>query len=90
MEFVEINSEIYAKVRKYKGRVVFLENAVVDQFHDKATFRDMGSSLATLEAAKAADIYGCLLHHAIKIAHGEQAYVQAEVGGCSYMDMSPL
>ncbi|MFM7986620.1 MAG: hypothetical protein ACKPKO_45625, partial [Candidatus Fonsibacter sp.] len=52
---VEKNSEMDEKYRTYKGRVVFLGNAVVDQFHEEATFRDMGSSPATLEAAKAAD-----------------------------------
>ena len=56
-------------------------NAVVDQFHDEATFRDMGSSLATLEVAKAAGFSGCLPGHAIEIADGEQAYVQAEMQG---------
>ena len=57
---VEKNSEMEAAHRTYKGRVVFLGNSVVDQYHDEATFRDMGSSPATLEAAKAADFSGCL------------------------------
>ena len=57
---VDKHSEIEASYRKYNGRVAFLGYTVVDQFHDEATFRDMGSSLATLEVAKAADFYGCL------------------------------
>ena len=69
------------RIGSIKGRVVFLGNVVVDQFHDEATFRDMGSSPATLEVAKAVDFYGCLLGHAIEIADGEQAYIQAETQG---------
>ena len=67
--------------RKYKRLVVFLGSAVVDQVHDEATFRGMGSSPATLEVAKAVDFYGCLSGHAIDIEDGEQAYVQAEMQG---------
>ena len=65
--------------RKYKGRVVFLGNADVDQHHDEATFGGLGSSPATLEAAKAADFYGCLPGHVVEVADGAQAYVQAEM-----------
>ena len=53
----------------------------MDQYHDEATFRDMGSAPATLEAAKAADFYGCLPGHVIETADGEQAYVQADMKG---------
>ena len=41
----------------------------------------MGSTPATLEAAKAADFCGCLPGHVIEIADGEQAHVQAEMKG---------
>ena len=78
---VDKNSEMEIEHRKYKGRVVVLGNSVVDQYHDEATFRDMGSTPATLEAAKAADFYGCLPGHVIETADGEQAYVQAEMKG---------
>ena len=67
--------------RKYKWIVVFLGNAVVDQHHDEATFGGLGSAPATLEAAKAADFYGCLPGHVVEVADGEQAYVQAEMKG---------
>ena len=33
-----------------------MSNAVIDQYHDEATFRDMGSLPATVEAAAAADL----------------------------------
>ena len=52
---------------------------MVGQFHDEATFRDMGSAFATFEVAKAVDFYGWLPGHAIEIAAGEQAYVQVEM-----------
>ena len=78
---VEKNSEMEAALRKYKGRVVFLGNSFVDQSHDEATFRELGSTPATLEAGKEADFYGCLPGHVIKSVDGEQAYVQAEMKG---------
>ena len=43
-------------------------------------FRDVGTLRATLEAAAAADFYGCPPGHALEIADGEQAYVQADEG----------
>ena len=46
-----------------------------------ATFQDLGSSLATLQAAKAVDVCGCAPGHAIEIADAEQAYIQAEMKG---------
>ena len=41
----------------------------------------MGSSLATLQAAKAVDFYGCLPGHCIEVADAEQAYIQADIQG---------
>ena len=41
----------------------------------------MGSSLATLQAAKAVNVFGCVPGHAIEIADAEQAYIQAEMKG---------
>ena len=78
---VDKNSEMEPEHRKYKGRVVFLGNSVVDQYHAEATFRDMESAPATLEAAEAADFHGCLPGHVIETADGEQAYVQADMKG---------
>jgi hypothetical protein len=45
-------SDFEASYRKCQGRVVFLGSAVVDQFHDEANFRVMGSSPATLEVCE--------------------------------------
>ena len=44
-------------------------------------FQDLGSSLATLQVAKAVDFFGCLTGSAIEIADAEQAYTQADMKG---------
>ena len=51
------------------------------QLIDLSTCCDMGSLPATLEAAKAGDLYCCLLGHIIEVVDGEQSYVQAELKG---------
>eukprot|EP00969_Alexandrium_andersonii_P134934 5969506-Alexandrium_andersonii.AAC.1 len=57
---VEKNSELESTspLRKYKYRVVFQGNRVVDQNYDAAIFQDLGSTPATLEASRVADAYG--------------------------------
>ena len=75
------NSELAAHLRTCKGRVVFQGNQVYDQNYKCAIFQDLGSSPATLQAAKAADCFGRLPEHAIEIADAEQAYVQADMKG---------
>ena len=67
--------------RKYKGRVVFQGNRVVNQNWEAAMFQDLGSAPATLEAGRAADCLGCAPGCTISIADAEQAYVQAELRG---------
>ena len=42
--------------RKYKYRVVFQGNRVVNQDWEAATFEDLGSSPATLESSRACDM----------------------------------
>ena len=54
------HSEMGARCRPYKGQVVLLGSQVVEQYHDEATFRDMGTSPATSEPAIAADFPGRL------------------------------
>ena len=66
---------------KYKYRVVFQGNNVVDQDWETAIFQDLGSSPATMEAGKIADAYGCLRGNATQQADAEQAYIQAELRG---------
>ena len=67
--------------RKYKYRVVFQGNRVVDEEWQAAQFEDLGSSPATLESSRACDLYGCSPDHDIEMADAEQAYVQAELKG---------
>ena len=78
---VEKHSELAAHLRNFKGRVVLQRNQVFDQQYNYAIFQDLGSSLATLQSAKAVDFFGCLPNHAIEIADAEQASIQADVKG---------
>jgi hypothetical protein len=74
---VEKGSELAPEFRKYKGRVVFQGNAVKNQDWEAAMFQDLGSSPASMEAGKAADIFGSFPGHDVQQADAEQAYVQA-------------
>ena len=80
---VEKNSELPENdpARKFKGRVVFQGNRVVDQNYDAAMFQDLGSAPATMEASKIGDFYGCVPGHSLEIADAVQAYVQADMKG---------
>lgn len=80
---VEKNSELDDNDpnKKLKYRVVFLEDRVRTQNWEQAMFQDQGSSPATMEAAKFADMYGLFPSHDIEQADAEQAYVQAELKG---------
>ena len=60
---------------------MFQGNQVYDQNHNYAIFQDIGSSLATLQAAKAVDFFGCLLGHVIEVVDAEQAFIQARDEG---------
>ncbi|MFM7984554.1 MAG: hypothetical protein ACKPKO_35030, partial [Candidatus Fonsibacter sp.] len=85
---VEKNAELDHSLRKFKGRVVFQGNQVYYQDHNYAIFQDLGSSLATLQAARAVDFYGCLPGHCIEVADAEQAYIQADMHGRPCLDLS--
>ena len=67
--------------RKFKYRVVFQGNQVIDQNWETALFQDLGSSPASMEASKIADLHGCLPGHEIEQADAEQAYLQADLSG---------
>ena len=69
------------KRRKYKGRAVFQGNNVRDEYGNWAIFAELGSSPATMEAARAADAYGLLPGHAVQQSDAEQAYTQAWLTG---------
>ena len=76
---VENNAELDPSLRRFKGRVVFQGNQVYDQNNNYDIFQDLGSSLATLQAAKAVDFCGCLPNHVIEVVDAEHAYIQAEM-----------
>ena len=80
---VEKGSELPAghAMRKFKYRVVFQGNRVVNQDYEAAVFEDLGSSPATLESSRAFDLYGCVPGHDCEMADAEQAYVQALLTG---------
>ena len=67
--------------RKFKYRAVFAGNNVTHQKWEFAMFQDLGSSPANTQAGKAVDCYACLPGHTCEQSDGEQAYVQAELGG---------
>jgi hypothetical protein len=67
--------------RKYKGRLVFQGNEVKEENSRYAIFSELSSSPATLEASKNIDAYGMFPGNALQKADGEQAYIQAPLGG---------
>jgi hypothetical protein len=69
------------RLRKYKGRVVFRGNDVVDENCDIAMFQELGSAPATMVAAKACDLYGLLKGHVVENADATLAYTQSLLGG---------
>ena len=78
----EKNSELSPNdsLRKFKGRVVFQGNRVVDEAHEAALFADLGSAPSTMEAARIADFIGCSPGCDEELADAVQAYVQAPLG----------
>ena len=78
---VEKNSELGASQRKFKYRVVFQGNRVIDQNYEAAIFQDLGSTPATLEASRVADALGDQDSWAAEVVGAEQAYVQADMKG---------
>jgi hypothetical protein len=69
------------RLRKWKGRVVFRGNDVVDANWDVAMFQELGSAPATMVAAKFCDLYSLLRDHVNENADATQAYTQSLLGG---------
>ena len=67
--------------KKYKYRVVFQGNRVVDQNMDEAQFQDMGSAPATIEASRMCIMKGLFKGNSLGQADAMQAYIQARLGG---------
>jgi len=78
---VEKNSELCLDEPLFKGRAVFQRNSVLDVPGDFAIFQELGSCLATMEAARCADAYGLLPGHTVQQSDAEQAYTQAWLTG---------
>ena len=63
--------------RKWKGRSVFQGNRVSDEHNDHAIFAELGSSPASMEAAKVIDVFGSQPGYSKQQADARQAYTQA-------------
>ena len=63
--------------KKYKYRVVFQGNRVVDQNMNEAQFQDMGSAPATVEAARMCILKGLLRGNILEQADAMQAYLHS-------------
>ena len=63
--------------RKWKGRSVFQGNRVSDEHNDHAIFSELGSSPASMEAAKVIDVFGSQPGYPKQQADAKQAYTQA-------------
>ncbi len=73
---VEKNHELPESdpARKYTGCAVFQGNNVRDEDGNWAIFKELGSSLATMEAARCADSYGMSPGNDVELCDAEQAY----------------
>eukprot|EP00959_Pyramimonas_sp_CCMP1952_P330278 6915558-Pyramimonas_sp.AAC.1 len=80
---VEKNAELPEghEDREFKGRVVFDGSDVVDQDKNVALFQELSSCLATMQASKAADIYGLFEERDIQQTDARQACTQSKLGG---------
>ena len=67
--------------RKFKYRVVFQGNWVIDQDWQDAIFQNLGSAPASMDAGKAVDAVGCFPGNSCQQADAKQAYVQAKLQG---------
>ena len=67
--------------QKYKYRVVFQGNRVVDENWESAIFQDAGAAPAMMEAARMMDMMGCQDDWTVEQADAEQAYVQSTLKG---------
>ena len=63
--------------QNWKGRSVFQGNKVSDENNDHAIFAELGSSPASMEAAKIIDVYGSQPNFSKQQADSRQAYTQA-------------
>jgi len=67
--------------KKFKYRVVFGGNNVIDQSYEAATFQDLGSSPSNMAAGRYLDFYSCLPDYSGQQADAQQAYIQSTYTG---------
>ncbi len=67
--------------RKFKYRLVFSGDRVVNQHWEAAVFAALGSDPASMDAGKAVDAFGCFPGNSAQQADAEQAYIQADLKG---------
>ena len=77
----EICSQKGSELPKGQGRSVFHCNKVSDESDDHAFFAELGSSPASMEAAKIIDVFGSQPGYSKQQAHARQAYTQARFTG---------
>ena len=80
---VEKNSHLPKgdEARKYKGRVVYQGNNVIDENRKRAVFEELSSCPATMAASKASDFTACLPGNHGQQSDAETAYTQAPFKG---------
>ena len=69
---VEKNSDLSPEHRKFKERVVFQGNKVINRNYESAIYQDLGSAPATMEASRAAHFSGCQDGHTLEVADAAQ------------------
>ena len=67
--------------RKFKGRVVFLGNNVINQDFESGIFADLGNAPSSLESGRLVDAYGASEGNSSQVADAIQAYLQSEMKG---------
>ena len=77
----EKHSELCAEKRKYKGRVVFRGDAVKNEDGLAAVFNEQGSSACLISGIKVLDAVARLPGNDGQERDGQQAYIQAKLGG---------
>mgnify|MGYP000128899002 CR=1 FL=1 len=66
---------------KYKGRIVFLESQVGDEYGAQALFNEVSSAPVAMEAFHSVDAYGLLNNQIIETIDAKQAYIQSDLKG---------
>ena len=86
----EKHSELEASKRKYKARVVFRGDQVKNEEGLQAVFQEQSSSACLISGIKTLDIVARLPGNDGQERDGQQAYIQAQLGGApTYVHLPP-